>query len=243
LGGNPGSFGYWAMSNTLVGTTWVKVSGYISGFGGSTGQFRPSTKFWTPQALFNYQNISGNNVSYISGWKVIKVGQQGNRTFRGNVTAPIYYDTNQAYFGDFGSEIRMPYQNGGTMRLRTNTHWDSQSGIDLIGGQGEFRMSSDTGNLNLRVDGWIIGYDYLQSLGAVYGTIYYDQNNTGYYTDPASYSNLNEGNFAGRMWYSNYLVSRNSGGLMGDYNVTGTSPKVIWTIGESWPLGNMYGLG
>jgi hypothetical protein len=53
---------------------------------------------------------------------------------------------------------------------------------------------------------------------------------------------MNEGNFAGRMWYSNYLVSRNRGGMMGDYNVTGTADKVIWTIGESWPLGNMYGL-
>jgi hypothetical protein len=31
--------------------------------------------------------------------------------------------------------------------------------------------------------------------------------------------------------------------MMGSYNVTGTASKVIWTIGESWPLGNMYGLG
>ena len=43
-------------------------------------------------------------------------------------------------------------------------------------------------------------------------------------------------------YYANYLVSRNQGGLMGDYNATGTRAKVIWTIGESWPIGNMYGL-
>jgi hypothetical protein len=157
--------------------------------------------------------------------------------------APIFYDSNSAYFGDFSSEIRMPYANGGTMRLRTNTHWDSQSGIDLIGGSGEFRMSSDTGNLNLRIDGWLIAYDYVQGLGAMYSPIYYDSDNSGYYANPAGYSNFNEGNFAGRVWYSNYLVSRNSGGMMGDYNVNGTSSKVIWTIGESWPIGNMYGLG
>jgi hypothetical protein len=30
LGGNPGSFGYWTMSNTLVGTCWTNVTGYIS---------------------------------------------------------------------------------------------------------------------------------------------------------------------------------------------------------------------
>jgi hypothetical protein len=46
-----------------------------------------------------------------------------------------------------------------------------------------------------------------------------------------------------RSYYTNYLVSRDNGGLMGDYNVTGTTSKVIWTIGESWPIGNMYGIG
>jgi hypothetical protein len=47
---------------------------------------------------------------------------------------------------------------------------------------------------------------------------------------------------SGRVFYSNYLVSTNSGGLMGDYDSAGTSSKVIWTIGQSWPLANMYGL-
>jgi hypothetical protein len=104
LGGNPGSFGYWVMSNNNPGAGWTKYSGYISGFGSSTGQFRPNTKYWTPQALFNY---TGGGTSYISGWKVIKVSHVGNRTFRGNVTAPIYYDTNQAYYfnGDGTSNI------------------------------------------------------------------------------------------------------------------------------------------
>jgi len=30
--------------------------------------------------------------------------------------------------------------------------------------------------------------------------------------------------------------------MMGSYNATSTAAKVIWTIGESWPIGNMYGL-
>jgi len=30
--------------------------------------------------------------------------------------------------------------------------------------------------------------------------------------------------------------------MMGSYNTTTTADKVIWTIGESWPLANMYGL-
>jgi hypothetical protein len=76
----------------------------------------------------------------------------------------------------------------------------------------------------------------------MYAGRYYDSNNTGYYSDPASYSNHNEGNFAGRMWFNNYLVSRGNSGMMGSYNATSTAAKVIWTIGESWPIGNMYGL-
>jgi hypothetical protein len=100
------------------------------------------------------------------------------------IASSRYYDTNTSYFGDFGSEIRMPYQNGGTMRLRTNTHWDNQSGIDLIGGAGEFRMSSDVGNLNLRVDGWGIFYDYVNS------PIYYDLSDSGYYVNPRTQSRM-----------------------------------------------------
>jgi hypothetical protein len=83
LGGNPGSYGYWTMSNTAIGTSWTKVSGYISGFGSSVGQFVSGTKYWTPQALFNY-GTGGN--SRISGWKVTKVNVKGNKVFDANVT-------------------------------------------------------------------------------------------------------------------------------------------------------------
>jgi hypothetical protein len=82
LGGNPGSFGYWVMLNANPGTSWTKVSGYIKGFGSSTGQFASGTKYWTPQALFNYSN-SGTCI--ISGWKVTKVSQPGEKIFKASV--------------------------------------------------------------------------------------------------------------------------------------------------------------
>jgi hypothetical protein len=87
LGGNPGSFGYWVMSNHNPGSTWTKVSGYISGFGTSTGQFVTGTKYWTPQALFNYTAGTGTRACIISGWKIINVSRHGNRTFSGTITA------------------------------------------------------------------------------------------------------------------------------------------------------------
>ena len=84
LGGNPGSFGYWVMSNTNPGTAWTKVSGYITGFSAATGAFKVGAKYWTPLALFNY---TGAGTSYISGWKVYRVSQAGNRVFTGTVVS------------------------------------------------------------------------------------------------------------------------------------------------------------
>ena len=84
LGGHPGSYGYWVMSNTNPGTSWTKVSGYIGGFSASTvGTFENGTKYWTPQALFNYGAGSGTRACRISGWKVYKVYQKGNRKLAG----------------------------------------------------------------------------------------------------------------------------------------------------------------
>lgn len=86
LGGHPGSFGYWVMSNTNPGSSWTKVSGYIGGFSASTvGTFENGTKYWTPMALFNYGAGSGTRACYISGWKVFRVTQHGRRKFTGAV--------------------------------------------------------------------------------------------------------------------------------------------------------------
>jgi hypothetical protein len=74
-GGNPGTYGYWTMSNYNPGSSWTKVSGSIKGFGTATGTFKIGSKYWTPQALFNY---SGGGNCVISGWKVTKSGSSGS---------------------------------------------------------------------------------------------------------------------------------------------------------------------
>ncbi len=88
----------------------------------------------------------------------------------------------------------LPYYNGsswqGSMNFRSQTHWASYSGIDITGGAGEFRMSSDTGDLNLRVDGWIRAENYLEAGSEVKGTIFRDIVNTGYFVDADSISSL-----------------------------------------------------
>ena len=87
LGGNPGSYGYWVMLNSNPGSSWTKVSGTISGFGTATGQFKVGTKYWSPQALFNYGAGSGTRACVISGLKIIRTKVVGNRTFTGDITA------------------------------------------------------------------------------------------------------------------------------------------------------------
>ena len=86
--GNPGSFGYWTMSNTTINSTsWTRVSGTLGpSHSGSVGSFRSgftggARKYWTPQALFNYTNNSGDRICYISGWRVIRLRHRGTHYF------------------------------------------------------------------------------------------------------------------------------------------------------------------
>jgi hypothetical protein len=84
--GNPGSYGYWVMSNYTGASDWTKRSGYITGHSdSSTGYFETNATYWTPQALFNYSAGTGDRACWISGWKVIRVDHVGNRTFQDDV--------------------------------------------------------------------------------------------------------------------------------------------------------------
>lgn len=172
--------------------------------------------------------------------------------YNGSLRSPIFYNySDTGYYADFDSTSNSAMRVRGGTLYGPNPTWGEYLQVGGNGDNGTWAQVVTT-NGNLHLDGRRGGYGiYLQwyNGGGVYvenridATIFYDRISTGYYLDAASYSNLNEGNWAGRMWYNNYLVSRNAGGLMGDYNVNGTSSKVIWTIGESWPLGNMYGIG
>ena len=92
--GNPGSFGYWCMVNqTINSTSWTRVTGNLGpNHGSAYGQYKSghtggARKYWTPQALFNYVNSSGDRICYISGWRVYRIRHRGTHQFEGlNVT-------------------------------------------------------------------------------------------------------------------------------------------------------------
>jgi len=84
--GNPGSYGYWVMSNQNPTTTWTKVSGYITGHHASnTGAFETNATYFSPLALFNWGAGTGTRACYISGWKIIRVDKVGDRIFQDDV--------------------------------------------------------------------------------------------------------------------------------------------------------------
>ena len=142
-GGNPGSYGYWVMANTNPGTSWTKVSGYIGGFDSNqTGKFELATKYWTPQALFNYTNTSGTRACYISGWKAVRVDAPGNRYFDDNVniglnslpTTRLQVSSGGANGIDI-SEDTSDTSNSGRLFFSTDT---ASEGVALLNSNGTF---------------------------------------------------------------------------------------------------------
>ena len=185
-GGNPGSFGYWVMSNTNPGTSWTKVSGYIGGFDSSqTGKFELATKYWTPQALFNYTNSSGTRACYISGWKAVRVDAPGNRYFDNNVniglnslpTTRLQVSSSGANGIDI-SEDTSATSNSGRLFFSTDT---ASEGVALLNGNGTFyiRTGAQPGSTsgatkfsitaagNTDISGYISTPSYVYAGGAV----------------------------------------------------------------------------
>jgi hypothetical protein len=190
---------YWGASydaQDANDTGWRHIKGAFKG--SSIRAALADASYFQFIVLFNYQ--SNGNTTRFCGFKYyrskktvssLRVKRGSNDTGFQTTEAATSHQVidNNGNISPYDA-LSMPYYNGGTMYLRTNSHWDSISGIDAIGGAGEFRFSSNTGNLNVRTDGWLIAHDYVQSLNQVYGTIYYDQNNTGYYVDPSSNSKI-----------------------------------------------------
>lgn len=183
LGGNPGAFGYWVMAANNPGTAWTKYSGYITGFGSSTGQFVSGTKYFTPLALFNYSG----GTSYISGWKCIRTTHQGNRTIVGR-SGSVTDNSN------FALDIFHPtsYRQ---LRVRSSSHPLIKLSGDYNGGNGAEIWQNSSGTVIFNVNGSQSGVyvnpgPYTELLGSARSPAFYDSNDTSYYLDPNGSSQL-----------------------------------------------------
>lgn len=160
LGGNPGSYGYWVMANNGPGTGWTKYSGYISGFGTSTGSFKSGTKYWTPQALFNY---TGGGTSYISGWRVYRLAKGIVGRFPNGTV-----NNGEAWFGRANDRARGTYTvqlGGGSSSGRT---------FEVV----DYAWTDTLFSVN--------SANYASASGSFRAPIFYDSHDTGYYVDPTS---------------------------------------------------------
>jgi hypothetical protein len=168
LGGNPGSYGYWVMSNNNPGVSWTKYYGYITGFSASaTGTFKTGAKYWTPQALFNY---TGGGTSYISGWKATRVQYRGKRSV--GVFPQSTTNSAEAWFG------RAADRNTGAFTIQLGGGTTTNRPFEIV----DYNWS----NVQFSVDQLGVATAYT-SMNA---PIFKDSNNTGYYVDPNSASNL-----------------------------------------------------
>jgi hypothetical protein len=176
LGGNPGSYGYWVMGNSGPGANWTKYSGYISGFGTSVGQFASGTKYWIPQALFNY---TGGGTSYISGWKVYKLTKGIVGRFPNSTT-----NIGEAWYG------RANDRNRGTFTIQLGGNSSSGRQFEVV----DYAWSTVLFNAN--------SAGVVTASNDFRAPVFYDSNNTDFYVDPNS--TTNSLNIAGSLRAANY---------------------------------------
>ena len=168
LGGNPGSYTYNVMFNYNPGTSWTKVYGYWNGFGssygsagtGNTNNWVSGTKYFTPQALFNYGLSSGIRRCYISGWKCVRVRATGNR----------YYSNNVLVSGNVGIGITVPGAklevagaSNGTAKIGDPGFGSNYTAISLNGtlSTSDYNILSAVGDKDLYINrptGWAIRF-------------------------------------------------------------------------------------
>jgi len=233
-----------------------------------------------------YPSLSNSTLRLEASTGVYTYGQFTNDN---RIDAPIYYDYNDSsYYIDPNGQSRTNYisvnvgnENYGAansstagllMRGNYNSNtwahkfhkYDAGGGVPLI-------LSETVGAAAWnRVQSWgtSTGYSYTSQVygsfnaDSLYSTIYYDSNNTAYYTNPASTSVLNALTVAdvtaGSLISTSYVqlngpIYRASGGtgyLNGQYasSENGGTSGPIYSIGGSYlpgttSLGNMYGVG
>jgi hypothetical protein len=111
----------------------------------------------------------------------------------GSMRAPIFYDyNNTAYYADFADTTTSINVNGSIVinnGASSNTHGLKLNGANSrIWFDGRRAIEGDVSGANFQLGE---GYTFTTIYNQTRSPIFYDSNNTGYYVDPASTSNLN----------------------------------------------------
>ena len=278
LVGNASNFGYSSSYRTLllgnqayttvcIGVDPVaNASGSFNGAGsGVEVMFKNGVNFITPN--------SANN-SYLTPLTLA----DGYAASTGSFRAPVFYDSNNtAYYVDpasgtvlggnvsvlggrnigidtSGGSITIKGDSGGwgTGLYFLGSAGTNRGGFGALGG-GDGLSYLWAGNAYNNAALYLYAANYAESPGSFRAPIFYDSNNTGYYLDAASTSNLNAIIINGQstMATQNALVASDYGhGVYGVYSAE--KYQHVWSMGTSYSLpanglstglgGNLYGL-
>jgi hypothetical protein len=248
-------------SNVRVGSAWSRP-GIYNGSGTTAGGATNSITIGSENSIyFVTQNVERG-----------RFDSSGIGYATASFRAPIFYDSNNtAYYVDGASNSHfntISTAGNVTMNGDLYVNWDSTS-------SNIFMADTDEGYRQIHCNSNRIGFlnssggwgsycsdngdwttDYISYAGqSMRAPIFYDSNNTGYYVDPASTSNLNAISFNGgtlsgtlTMNTQNALVANNYGrGVFGLYS--STRYQHLWSMGTAYKLpddgtttGNLYGV-
>jgi len=235
--GGTGGYGGLTLSGTVTSTGNLTLGGTPTGTWpiSVSGTSNNITAYTINQSVGTGNGPTFADV-YVNGW------------FRNNnINTGLYNQatSNHLYSENNGSwTIGGPNTTYGELRLRQNHqgaykgsfYWDA-SGVGLLNDLGGWgvRLNYGGGYGGSLFGSWT-------STGDHRAPIFYDSNNTGYYLDPASTSELN------KVYYNSNMVSRNYGiGQVGLYD--STRYQAVFSMGEAYILpangtnvGSLYGI-
>jgi hypothetical protein len=220
-----------------------------------------------------YIHANNNNIGFLSGggsW-IFRVDNDSICLTDGSFRAPIFYDSNNtAYYCDPNSTSRLEvvratvleFGGSSAYAIRSDA-WAGTSGYpgySFAGGNSRFGFSSTGGYIDVYTDGNYYGgidlyganrlvplFDANQGGGALYSSILYDTNNTGYYCDPSGTSNFNAtvatvGTFTNN-GSSRVLYLKGSGNIIQFQDADGTDRwEIVGRNGEFYVY-KAYGTG
>jgi hypothetical protein len=211
--------------NATGGTSNTNHGGVISMTGNTASGYRRWSMGWpsynpTVFSMGSYDNNTNPHYGCGGGLGVTTWGSRfwfdtsGNGQAHASLRAPIFYDSNNtSYYVDAGSTTQLNHLSVNSTLASRNFATGSMGYIleNRSTGGATFRFDGDSfifyggggvGNVfEMNQDGNSTGRTSLRA------PIFYDSNNTGYYLNPASTSNLNVLTLAGTATASNFILS------------------------------------
>jgi hypothetical protein len=209
-------------------------------------------------------NLDGANGTTIGAWNNndMWIDKSGNSQSRTSSRAPIFYDSNNtAYYCDPNSVSRLDVVRSnvlqfiGSDQFAFGSYWAGGAGYpgyQYIGGNNRFGFSGTSGYIDVYTDGNYYGgidlyganrlvplFDANQGGGALYSSIIYDSNSTGFYLDPSSAgkSMIVNGNIEltarSESWGEGIRINVPTAGTWGGirWNRSGASGPGNWALG------------